>query len=105
MLNLTDETFHAERQKTGHLVVDFWAVWCPPCKAMNPVMVKVEAMFPGVTFAKVNAPENVDLSTEYQIQTIPSFLIFKDGQLIHRWSGSSSAEQFAQILKDHGITA
>jgi thioredoxin 1 len=104
MLNLTDETFKAELAKPGVLVVDFWAVWCPPCRAMSPVLDKVAAAFPNVTFAKVNAPENSELSTEYQIQTIPAFLIFKDGKLVHRWSGSCSAEQFGQILKDHGVT-
>ena len=103
MLNLTDETFHAERVKPGYLVVDFWAIWCPPCRLMSPVLDKVVAKFPGTTFAKVNAPENADLSTEYQIQTIPAFLLFKDGTLVHRWNGSSSAEQFEGILRSHGV--
>lgn len=103
MLNLTDETFKAQLAKPGYLVVDFWAVWCPPCKTMGPVFEKVAGTFPNATFAKVNAPENPELSTEHQIQSIPAFLVFKDGKLVHRWTGASGADQFAQILRDHGL--
>lgn len=104
MLNLTTETFHAEREKPGYLLADFWGVWCPPCRSMNPILEKVAEGFPTVTFAKVNATENPDLSAEFQVNAIPAFLLFKDGQLVHRWTGLTSAEQFSQILKDNGVS-
>lgn len=104
MLNLTVETFHAERQKPGHLVVDFWGVWCPPCKAMNPILDKVAAAFPGVTFAKVNSTENPELVEEYKVQAIPAFILFKDGEVVHRWSGLMNDADFGAVLTQNGVT-
>ena len=102
MLNLTDENFHAERVKQGYLLVDFFGVWCPPCKAMNPILEKVEAEFPLIVFAKVNATENPELSTEYRIQSIPFFILFKDGEVVDRWSGLTNYENFCGKLPEGG---
>ncbi len=104
MLNLTDSTFHDERVKQGFFLADFWGIWCPPCKAMNVILEEVAANYPSVTFAKVNSTENPDLTTEYEIQAIPSFILFKDGEVIHRWTGMTYAKEFGQILETHGIS-
>lgn len=103
MKNLTDATFHAERIKPGYMVADFWSVWCPPCNAMTPIIEEVAKTHPAVNFVKVNTAENVDLTTEYQIQTIPSFILFKDGEVVHRWSGLTNAQGFGKILESNGV--
>ena len=104
MQNLTDATFHAERVKPGFMLVDFWAVWCPPCKAMKPIIDLVSATYPDLNIVKVNTTENPELSTEYKIQAIPSFVLFKDGEIVHRWTGLTGAVEFGKLLESKGVT-
>jgi thioredoxin len=104
MLSLTDDTFDAELAKSGILVVDFFGVWCPPCKAMDPIYKEVASQFPSATFAKVNSTENPEVSARYKVQVIPCFLIFKDGQIVHRWSGLTNAKAFVEILEAKGVS-
>lgn len=103
MLTLTDENFESELAGGGTLVVDFWGVWCPPCKSMNPIYEKVAEANPSLKFGKVNINENPGLATQFKVQSIPSFLVFKDGQLVHRWSGLTSVDRFSEILKEKGV--
>lgn len=104
MKNLTDATFHAERVKPGFMLVDFWAVWCPPCKAMNPIIEEVAKAYPGLNVVKVNTTENSELATEYQVQAIPFFILFKDGTPVHQWTGLTPAAEIGKLLESHGVT-
>lgn len=71
------------------VLVDFWATWCGPCQAMNPVVTNLAKEFRGqVTVGKVNVDEQGQLAGQYQIQSIPSFLIFKDGKVIEQLTGA-----------------
>jgi thioredoxin 1 len=100
MKNLTDSNFEAELNKPGYLLVDFWAVWCPPCKAMTPIFEQVSKEYPDVEFVKVNATENPELSTKYRIDKIPAFILFKDGQPVHRDGGLKNAVEFSSWVKE-----
>lgn len=104
MKSLTDATFHAERTKPGFMLVDFWAVWCPPCKAMNPIVEEVAKAFPSLNVVKVNTSENPDLSTEYRIQSIPSFILFKDGEIVHQWTGLTGMAEMEKLLEKYDVT-
>jgi thioredoxin 1 len=68
--------------KSGKPVfVDFWAEWCPPCRTMEPVVERLAAKYAGkVVFGKLNTDEESELATRYEIQSIPTFMIFKDGR-------------------------
>jgi thioredoxin 1 len=66
------------------VLVDFWAEWCPPCRAMNPV---IEAMAKDSKVCKVNVDTNQELAARYKISSIPTLLIFKDGQITARHVG------------------
>jgi thioredoxin 1 len=66
------------------VLVDFWASWCPPCRAMNPV---IEALAKDFKVCKVNVDSNQELAGRYQISSIPTFLIFKEGQIAARHVG------------------
>ncbi len=66
------------------VLVDFWAVWCPPCRALNPV---IEALANDFKVCKVNIDTNQALAEHYKISSIPALLIFKDGKLASRYVG------------------
>jgi thioredoxin 1 len=71
-------------QSTEPVLVDFWASWCPPCRAMNPV---IEALARDFQVCKVNVDNNQELAAHYGISSIPVLLIFKDGKIAARHVG------------------
>jgi thioredoxin 1 len=71
------------------LVVDCWAPWCGPCRMMSPVIEELASDLKGkITFGKLNTDENQDIAARYQVQAIPTLLIFKDGKLADRKVGA-----------------
>ena len=70
------------------VVVDFWAEWCPPCRALNPVMENLAGTFgDGVTIGKVDVDANKSLAAKYKVNSIPTVLLFAEGELRERWVG------------------
>ena len=86
---LTDANF-AELLATGQpMVVDFWAPWCGPCKAMLPIVEELAAEYEGkITVGKLNVDENDETCSTYGIMNIPTILFFKNGELVNRTVGA-----------------
>jgi|TARA_B100000282_G_C31371828_1_gene327080 thioredoxin 1 len=81
--NLDVNNFDNEISQSNKLVlVDFWAEWCAPCKALTPILEEISQENEKVQVAKVNLDENQDLAMKYSIRSIPTLLLFKDGQLL-----------------------
>jgi thioredoxin 1 len=80
-LDVTTETFADEvLASDGPVVVDFWAVWCRPCRAVSRELEKLEAEHPEVRLVKVNTDEEPELAQRYNVRTIPTILLFEGGE-------------------------
>ena len=79
--------------------VDFWAEWCGPCRAIGPVLESLADDFDGkVKVVKINVDENGKLATEYNVNAIPSLIIFKGGKEVDRIVGAGTKEVYAEKL-------
>jgi thioredoxin 1 len=89
VIELNGQNFEDALKSNPSLVVDCWAPWCGPCRMMSPVIDDLAADYKGkISFAKLNTDENQDLAIKYQVQAIPTLLIFKDGKLADRKVGA-----------------
>lgn len=80
---LSDATFSSELSKHSILIVDFWAPWCGPCRTVGPIIEELARDYAGkATFGKLNVDENPIISNKFQVRSIPTILIFKDGQAV-----------------------
>ena len=84
----------------GYALVDFWATWCPPCRMMAPVLESAEQQLGDkINFVKVDVDEQQQLATEFDIMSIPTLVVFKDGKPIKRMSGYRPLDAFVEELK------
>ena len=84
MKDVTKVDIQTEIDKGGLVLVDFWAVWCRPCKAMLPIFEQLEQDVATLTILKVNADINPDLVEEFAISSIPTMILYKNGE--HMWT-------------------
>ena len=81
------------------MLVDFFATWCGPCKMMAPIVDEVADVFEGKAIVgKIDVDECMDLAEYYGISTVPSFLFFQNGKLVHSFSGLSGAAELEDVL-------
>jgi thioredoxin 1 len=80
--------------------VDFWAVWCGPCKTMEPVVERLASKFDGsVNFGKLNVDEHSGIATRYEVQSIPTFMLFKNGRPIDAVIGTMQEAPLEQRIR------
>ena len=100
IIDLTKENFQAEITTSDKpVLVDFWAVWCGPCQMMAPILHELEAEMPDVQIGKVNVDEQMDLARQFRVVSIPTLIIFKNGQEVQRMVGVTSKEELKDALK------
>jgi thioredoxin 1 len=81
-MDLNDKSFNGEIKKSKIMVVDFWASWCAPCRFLSPIVEELANEFEGkISFGKVDVDANPGVSSEYNITSIPTIIMFKDGKV------------------------
>ncbi len=98
--HFTDASFKTEVLESNQpVLVDFWAEWCPPCKVIAPVIEEIATEFEGIArVGKVDVDENKSLAERYAIGSIPSFLFFRNGEVVDRVQGVVPKRELTQRL-------
>lgn len=101
---LTDANFEAEAlQSATPVFVDFWAPWCGPCQMMNPIIEELSQTYDPakIKMAKLNVDDNTVTAGKYQVLSIPTFLVFKNGQVADKLVGGVSKEKMKAFIDKH----
>ena len=97
---LTTDNFEEEVLKSeGPVLVDFWATWCGPCQALSPIVEEVAGEVEGVKVGKVDVDDQDKLARKYKIFSIPTLLVFKNGEVAERSVGVVPKEKILEMLK------
>ncbi len=103
VLNVTDASFEQEVKKASTpVLVDFWAPWCGPCRALAPVIDELASEYDGkVKVVKVNTDDNLNIAQSYHISGIPTLIIFKDGEPVEQLVGNHKKSALTEVLNKH----
>ena len=99
VMELTSENFNREMANNDLLLVDFWAEWCGPCKSMHPIFTRMAKKYKHVRFARVNVDNAQDIARKYGVQSIPTFIMFKNGEIVNTMVGAVGEPGIHMICK------
>ena len=100
-LEITDATFD-ETIKSGVTLVDFWAPWCGPCLMQGPIVDKIaEAYGDKATMTKLNVDDNPETAAKFGVMSIPTIIIFKDGEKVKQFVGVQSEATLKAVIDEH----
>lgn len=104
MITITKENFESEvLQSKNVILLDFWASWCGPCRMVSPILDEIEKES-HVTIGKINVEEQLELAQAFQIMSIPTLIVIKDGKLVERSSGVKSKPAILSMMLSPSLT-
>jgi thioredoxin 1 len=100
---VTDASFQSDvLRSTTPVLVDFWAEWCVPCKAMSPVMRELAKEYEGrLKVGKLDVEANTNMTMQFQVMSIPTLILFKNGQAVERITGKVGKDKLVAKIKPH----
>jgi thioredoxin 1 len=100
ILTITDENFETQvLQSDKPVLVDFWATWCGPCRAVAPVLDQIAEENDRVLIGKLNVDEQQKIAYQFQVSSIPTFILFKDGKMADRMMGAMPKPAFEKFIE------
>ena len=96
---ITTATFDDVVKGDTPVLVDFWATWCGPCRALSPIIDELSDEIDGIEFYKCNVDENQELAMRFGVQSIPTLIVFKNGQEVNRSLGVRPKGAILEMLK------
>jgi thioredoxin 1 len=98
-VDTTDARFTADvLESDAPVVVDFHAAWCPPCRVMSPILAELAEERPDVRFVKIDVDENAETAVRYGVLSMPTFLVFRDGEPVLKLVGARPRRRLEQEL-------
>lgn len=102
VLQLNSETFDKSVAEDKATLIDFFAEWCGPCKMQTPILHKIADEYSGkMNFGAVNVDEAEDVAAKYEVQSIPTLMVFKNGEVVKRAEGMKNESQLKEWLKEY----
>lgn len=99
VLHITKENFESEVLKSEKpVLVDFFAVWCGPCKMISPILEEIAQEREDIKVCKINVDEEPELAAQYQVASIPTLFVIKDGQVVNQSLGAKPKPQILEML-------
>ena len=100
VITITGSNFEEEVLKSDKTVLlDFWASWCGPCKMLSPVVDQIGEENPDIKVGKVNVDEEMDLARQFNVMSIPTLVVFKDGKQVNQSVGVQPKEAILNMVK------
>lgn len=100
IVNATDQTFGQETSE-GLVLADFWAPWCGPCKMIAPVLEELASENEDVKVVKLDVDENQEVAGKYGVMSIPTLIVFKNGEVVDQVVGFQPKEALGELLNKH----
>ena len=99
VMDLNSSNFTDTLLKNKLLLVDFWAEWCSPCKSMHPIFSRMPKKYRYIRFARVNIDESQNIATQFNVQSIPTFIMFNNGKVAQQMVGAVGEPGINMICK------
>ncbi|MBQ3601117.1 MAG: thioredoxin [Lachnospiraceae bacterium] len=99
ILSITKNNFEKEvKESKETILLDFWASWCGPCQMVGPILEEIASERPDIKIGKINVEEEPELADEFQIMSIPTLMVVKEGQVVKKSVGAKNKNQILEMM-------